>query len=134
MDTSNNLDNSKEVSRNDDSINLLLRHLSLFVNNDLQALLLDYTDKSVFITQDATFIGVNEIKGFFSNLLVHFPKAESKFTLDKLAVKDELGFIIWHAETPSLVVPLGTDTFIIKDGKISQQTFVGQMNYINRQP
>jgi hypothetical protein len=46
----------------------------------------------------------------------------------KVIVNDGLAFITWHAKTPSLDVSLGSDTFIIKDGKISQQTFVGQLN------
>ncbi len=94
--------------------------------------MLDYTDKSVFITQDATYTGINEIKEFFTNLMIHFPKQKSTFELDKIEVKNELGFIVWHAATPSLVVSLGTDTFIIKDQKILQQTFAGLMSYSNQ--
>lgn len=132
MNSINTLDAPKGASQNDVSTNLLIRHLNSFIDHDLQALMLDYTDKSVFVTQDATYIGLNEIKGFFSNLLILFPKQETKFELDKMIVKDDLGFIVWHADTPSVLVPLGTDTFIIKDGKISQQTFVGQMNRVNQ--
>jgi len=40
-------------------------------------------------------------------------------------------YIVWHAKTPRLEVPIGSDTFVIKDGKIYQQTFVGQLNFIN---
>ncbi len=131
MYTNYMLDESKETTQSDVSTNLLMRHLNSFMHNDLQALMSDYTDESVFITQDATYHGLNEIKGFFTNLMIHFPKQESKFELDKMIVKDELGFIVWHANTPSLVVSIGTDTFIIKDGKIFQQTFAGKLNFIN---
>jgi hypothetical protein len=41
-------------------------------------------------------------------------------------------YLVWKAKTPSLHVPMGSDTFIIKDGKISQQTFVGQLNFIGQ--
>jgi hypothetical protein len=46
-------------------------------------------------------------------------------------VSDELVFIVWHATTPSLEVALGTDTFLIKRGKINRQTFAGQMKFLN---
>jgi hypothetical protein len=106
-----------------------MNHLASFQNNDLEAVVSDYTEKSVFITQEAIYTGPAEIKFFFAKLLGHFPKLKSDFHLDQLVVVDTLGFIVWRAITPSLVVPLGTDTFVIKDGKIIQQTFCGQMKF-----
>ena len=63
---------------------------------------------------------------------MHFRKQQSNFVLDKVAVTDDLVYIVWHAKTPSLHVPIGSDTFIKKDGKFYQQTFVGQLNFINQ--
>lgn len=130
MNTNYMADELKETSQSDVSTNLLMHHLNSFIENDLETLMLDYTDSSVFITQDATYSGISEIKEFFTNLMTHFPKQECKFELDKMVVKDELAFIVWHATTPTLIVPLGTDTFIIKNEKILQQTFAGQLNFI----
>lgn len=131
MNTNHMLHEADTTIQSDFSTNLLMRHLNSFMSNDLQALMLDYSDKSVLITQDATYNGLNEIKEFFTNLMIHFPKQQSKFELDKMIVKNELGFIVWHANTPSLIVSLGTDTFVIKDEKIFQQTFAGQLSFIN---
>jgi hypothetical protein len=114
-----------------DSENVLLRHLHSFGNNDLEALMSDYTEQSVLITYDKTYNGRDEIKTFFKELMTHFPKEDSNFKLEKLVVNDELGFIVWQASTPSLQVSLGTDTFLIKGGKIYQQTFAGQMKFLN---
>lgn len=130
MNTNYRADELKETIQDETLINLITRHLNAFVQNDLQILMLDYTEESVFITQDATYTGIREIREFFVNFMIHFPKAKSAFELDKMVAKDGLGFIVWHAKTPSLVVPLGTDTFIIKYGKIFQQTFAGQLNFI----
>ncbi len=131
MNTNYMADELKETIQSDVSTNLLMHHLNSFIENDLETLMLDYTDSSVFITQDATYTGITEIKEFFTNLMIHFPKQECTFELDKIVVKNQLGFIVWHAATPTVIVPLGTDTFIIKDEKILQQTFAGQMNFIN---
>lgn len=128
----NTVNEPTAASQSDVSTNLLKSHLKSFIQNDLQTVMSDYTEKSVFITQEATYTGLNEIKEFFTKLIIHFSKKESKFELEKMVVKDDLGFIVWHAITPSLIVSLGTDTFIIKDGKISQQTFVAAMNFIHR--
>ena len=117
--------------RSKESENALLRHLNSFGNNDLEALMADYTEQSVLITHDQTYNGVGEIREFFTALMNHFPKNHSNFKLDKLVVREELVFIVWHATTPSLKVALGTDTFIVRDGKIHQQTFAGQLEFLN---
>jgi len=116
----------------DASKNLLVNHLNSFQDNDLETLMRDYTNESLLVTHDATFTGLEEIKTFFVHLISHFPKQKSSFELDKMVVNDGMAFIVWHAKTPSLDVPLGTDTFIIQDGKIHRQTFAGQLKFINQ--
>jgi ketosteroid isomerase-like protein len=120
----------KETDLNDASRSIIMHHLGSFQDNDLEAVIADYTNESVLITQDATYNGPAEIKGFFAALMIHFPKKKSDFELDKMVANNELVYIVWHANTPSLDVALGTDTFIIRDGKIHQQTFAGQMKFI----
>ena len=119
----------KETTLSVASKNLLIHHLNSFQNNDLKALMSDYTNKSVLVTQAATYRGLNEIEVFFIDLIKHFPSQKASFELDKMEVDDEMVYIVWHANTPSLEVPLGSDTFIIKEGKIYKQTFVGQMKF-----
>ena len=111
---------------------IVMRHINSFLDNNLEALLSDYTNESVLITQAATYSGPKEISAFFVDLNMHFPKQQSNFVLDKVVVNDDLVYIVWHAKTPSLQVPIGSDTFILKDSKIYQQTFVGQLNFINQ--
>ena len=126
-----NLENSNETTVSTSSRKIIMRHLSNFLqDNDLEAVVSDYTDKSILITQDATYRGTQDIRAFFDGLIKHFPKQQSTFELDKLVVNDELAYIVWHANTPSLDVPYGTDTFILKDGKIHQQTFAAQLKFI----
>ena len=107
---------------------LLQRHLSAFLGNDLDAVLRDYTDESMLVTADATYTGRQVIRGFFAELVPLFPKAKSRLDLDRMVVDGEMAFIVWHATTPAVTVTLGTDTFVLKDGKIHRQTFVGQMH------
>ena len=108
-----------------------MHHLESFQHNDLDAVISDYTNESILITQDAMYTGPEEIKIFFAGLMTHFPKQKSSFALDKVVANGGLVYIVWHANTPSLNVALGSDTFVIKDDKIHQQTFVGQLNFIN---
>jgi hypothetical protein len=119
-----------QTSRDEVSKNIILHHLHSFQDNDLEALMSDYTKESVLITQTADFTGPEEIRAFFVDLMTHFPKQKSSFELDKLVAYNGLVYIVWHATTPSLEVSLGTDTFIIKEGKIHQQTFAGKLTFL----
>ena len=125
------VDDSKEITLSNISRNILMNHLNSFQKHDLEAILSDYTNESILITQEATYVGLNEIKTFFTEFITHFPKQKSSFELDKIVVENKLGYIVWHAKTPSLEVSIGSDTFILKDDKIYQQTFVGQMKFIS---
>jgi hypothetical protein len=42
-------------------------------------------------------------------------------------VDGEHAYIFWKAESDNYDVPLGTDTFVIRDGKIVFQSFAGQI-------
>ena len=39
-----------------------------------------------------------------------------------------MAYTIWTAESPFYSIPYGTDTFIVRNGKIVQQTFAGILN------
>lgn len=108
---------------------ILMRHLNAFLEHDMKTLMSDYTEDSVMVTQQGTFTGLKEIEGFFTELMVYFPRLQSSFELDKTVVVDEWLLIVWHAKTPYLETSFATDTFIMKEGKISLQTFAGQLNF-----
>src|SRR3954453_11379837 len=92
------------TTRSDATKNLLTHHLSSFLDNDLEAVISDYTDESVLITQPTTYTGRKEIGTFFADFMAHFPKGNANFDLDEIVVKDEFAFIVWHANNPTLNV------------------------------
>jgi hypothetical protein len=119
------------ISSNERSQKVLEHHLGSFGANDLAAVMEDYSEESILITPDSTFTGLAAIEGFFSGLIPAFPTEGTTLELDKMVIENELAYIIWHATTPTLEVPLGTDTFIIENDKIVRQTFAGVINPIN---
>jgi len=108
---------------------VIMRHLQAFRENNLQSVMEDYSDSAVFITQQTTYTGKTAIRGFFEELIIHFPPDHTNFTLHTLAACNNMVLIIWEASTPTLSVMMGTDTFILSEGKIVQQTFAAHMNY-----
>jgi len=42
-------------------------------------------------------------------------------------VSGDYAYILWSAETADNVYELGTDTFVVRDGKIVAQSFTGKI-------
>ena len=49
------------------------------------------------------------------------------FNITKQEVRGETAYIVWNAESKKYRFPLGTDTFVIKNGKIVSQTFAAKI-------
>ena len=100
-------------------------HLQSVIAKDIEAVLSDYTEDSVLISQDATFTGLAGMRTFFEGFLGSLtPELLAIFKLDKQEVNGELAYITWSAGS---VIPLGTDTFIVQNGKIRYQTLAAYM-------
>ena len=119
---------SEAVINQETTQKVLDHHLAAFGANDLDAIMEDYADEATLITPDSTFHGKEQIRNFFEGLFPSFPSEGTAFTMDNAVVDNEVAYILWHATTPTIEVPLGTDTFIILDGKIKIQTFAGVIN------
>ncbi|MEP7372724.1 MAG: hypothetical protein ABI675_04995 [Chitinophagaceae bacterium] len=59
--------------------NIILHHLHYFRDNDLEAILPDYTNESAPIRQDVTSTGKEEIRSFTSESYIHFLKQNAVF-------------------------------------------------------
>lgn len=97
-------------------------HLAAFGAADMNAVMSDYTDASVIVTQNGELRGTAAIQGLFGALFAEFAKPGASFDLKLLSTADNVGYIVWSAETADNVYELGTDTYVIKDGKIAVQT------------
>ncbi|MHC3438878.1 nuclear transport factor 2 family protein [Natrialbaceae archaeon A-gly3] len=107
---------------------VLEHHLEAFTGQDLEAIMADYTEESVVVTNMGTFRGLEEIEGLFADLFEEFSQEGSSITLDEQTVEDEFAYIVWHAETPENVYEFATDTFHIPDDEIVFQTFAGKVS------
>ena len=88
----------------------------------VDALLADYTEQSVMITQDATYRGIAEIRRFFTALLEDLPPGffDRMMKISREEIVGEVGYLLWNGEP---IVSQATDTFLVRDGKILLQTF-----------
>jgi hypothetical protein len=104
---------------------VLDHHWQTFRDNDLEGVMADYSEESILITPDKTFRGLDEIRQNFVNAFAAFPRDSTQMTLQQSEVVGDVGYIIWSAATPGFTLSFGTDTFIIRGGKIIRQTYAG---------
>ncbi|MFA9417662.1 nuclear transport factor 2 family protein [Natrinema sp. HArc-T2] len=107
---------------------VLDHHLTAFGEQDLEAVLEDYTDESVIVTNMGTFRGLEEVEGLFEDLFEEFDHEEATIDMQQETVEDEFAYIVWEAETPENVYEFATDTFYVPEEAILFQTFAGHLS------
>jgi ketosteroid isomerase-like protein len=101
---------------------IVRNHLQAFVEQKgIDAILSDYDDNARFHSEAKMYQGKQEIGEFFAGFIAALPAGATKrFALRTLRVDGELAYITWSAGRE---IPLGTDTFVVRNGKIVSQTF-----------
>ena len=104
---------------------VLDHHLNAISAMDLDGVLADYADDCVLFTQQGPLRGLDAIRAFFTEMTANLPPGfMDSFTMTRKDVVGDTAYIVWASgET----VPLGTDTFIVRDDKIVSQTVVMYM-------
>jgi ketosteroid isomerase-like protein len=98
-------------------------HLKCFGEGDLEGILSDYAPDAVLFTPAGPLKGVLEIRGLFIAMLAEFGKPGAEFRLRQRHVEGDHAYILWDADTPDQRYELGTDTFVVRDGRIAIQSF-----------
>ena len=107
---------------------VLNHHLQALGNGNLDEVLDDYVEESILVTPDGTVKGLGGIRAAFEGFLSGlFKPGTYQLTFDARHVEGEVAYILWHARCASADIAQGTDTFIVKDGKILVQTFAAKV-------
>jgi len=93
---------------------ILQRHLDALAAGDLEGLLADYADDAVMISPAGAISGMDALRKTFERTTANPPKIEE----DGRVVEGDYAYIVWHNER----ISFGTDTFVVRDGKIVCQT------------
>ena len=95
-------------------------HVQAFFSRDVDALLDDYTDQSVIITQQGAVTGLEQMRGFFvQSLEMMTPEATAN---TKMLTKEIHGEVVFHTWSGGAEYPFGAETFLIRGGKIVAHT------------
>ena len=106
---------------------VLEHHLKCIGAGDLDGVLGDYTDESVLITQNGVLKGPSEMASLFQGFFEEFSRPGARFEVTTQIVEGETAFIVWTGESQDNVYELGTDTFVVRDGKIVAQSFAAKV-------
>lgn len=102
---------------------VLSHHMDALLKGDVEAVMQDYADDAVLITQNGIIKGTEALtKNFSTPSKILTPDTKLEI-IDKKCVGN-IAFIVWKAENDNFNVPIASDTFVIENGKILSQTFV----------
>jgi ketosteroid isomerase-like protein len=106
---------------------VLGKHLTAFGSGNVDAILANYAEDAVIMVPGATMRGHKDIRPMFEGLVAEFGQPGVTFEMLNQDVDGDVALIVWKAETGKAIYELGTDTFIIHDGKIVQQTVAAKV-------
>jgi len=101
---------------------IFAHHLEAFGAGDLDEILVDYTPDTLMIYGDRIWRGLDGARDFFSLWLSEWIPAGSRFDVIDQHTVDSVVYLTWTAESEKYVFDFGTDTFVMRDGKVLQQT------------
>jgi hypothetical protein len=107
---------------------VLAHHLNSFGVGDIVGTMADYTAESKFFTLEGLLRGPEAIRSFFLKMFEEFAKPGTSFDMLRQEVDGDTAYIVWKAETADNHFELGTDTFIVQNGKIVTQTFAAKIS------
>jgi len=103
---------------------VLDHHLQAVASGDLKGVLADYTEDSVLLTPNGPLKGLKALEEFFGAFGQNMPDFMDGFRMLRRDVLGDVAYIVW--ESPKYVL-LGTDTFVVRNGRIVTQTFAAHL-------
>lgn len=103
------------------------QHMVALGKGDMEAVMADYSEGAILCSPQGLSRGHAEIRATIEPFVKKVLPPGSDFKLQKMLVDGEVAYIAWTAESAGFRLPLGTDTFVVRDGKIVAQTFTAQI-------
>ena len=105
---------------------VLNHHVAAFIEADIDEIMRDYTESSELLTPDGALKGLDSIRFFFEEIFKIIPKG-SVLELKQQFIREDMAYIVWSGESSFVSVPVGSDTFIMKNDKILFQNLAAHV-------
>ena len=106
---------------------VLEHHQKALKQGDVNEVMSDYAPDAVLFTKDGTLNETEAISHFFETFIVEFGKPGTTLNRKQQLVDGDYAYVVWTAETTDNVYEMGTDTFVIREGKIVAQSFTAKV-------
>lgn len=106
---------------------VLEHHLQCFGSCDLDGIMADYAPDAVLLVPGGPRKGTADIAKYFDHTFAEFRKPGVAFEMTQQTIEGAYAYIVWSAATADNVYEMGTDTFVVQDGKIVAQSFAGKI-------
>jgi ketosteroid isomerase-like protein len=111
------------------SVNAVLdRHLETLARADLDGVMADYAEDAILCTPAGVARGHAQIRAAIEPFATKVMPPGSQIKVIQRVIEGELAYLAWSGESPRFRIPTGTDTYIIRGGKIVAQTFAAQID------
>jgi ketosteroid isomerase-like protein len=107
--------------------NVFMRRMQAIMDGDIDAMMSCYAEDAVLFMTNRVLHGYDEIRTLFAAGFGSGNYSGLAIELSQLVVEGEVVYAVWSAKSASFNTPFGTDTFIIRDGKIAIQTSAAQV-------
>ncbi len=104
---------------------VLKHHLQAFAAGDLEAMVADYAADAVMITPRGNLCGQSAIRPVLAEIVEEFRHPQATFTLRHQSAHGDVAYMVWEARTARRIYHLGTDTLLVRQGRIVAQTYAG---------
>ena len=101
--------------------------LAAFGRGDVDAIVAQYQPDAVVITPQGTMRGTAQIRQMIEGIIGEFARPGVSFELMHQAAEGPVVNFVWTAKTESNVYDLGTETYLLVDGKAAYQTFAAKI-------
>jgi len=99
-------------------------HCFAFANANIDDVMFDFADDAIYVTTNKVIRNKENIRKQYDG---HFKSLEvgSTSKIVSETIEGEIVSFEWTADTPSIYIPDGVDTFVIRNGFIVAQTVRG---------
>ncbi|NQU36285.1 MAG: nuclear transport factor 2 family protein [Actinobacteria bacterium] len=105
---------------------VMYAELAAVAAGDLDELVSLFAEEAVVLSQAGAFHGHDEIRRMFAEFFAA-ATPEDTFEVVHEFYSGRFGYIVWATTTPTTIIPLGTDTFVVEDGRISLLSFAAHV-------
>ena len=95
-------------------------HIKAWDANDLDAIMVHYTEDSILILNNTVKKGTEAVRNVFDNLFKLFSNGEN--IIAPAVIEGEIIYITWNFTPTGDNSYFGTDSFVVQNGMIAYQT------------